>query len=956
MGFRPDPQQTEAPAVGRFRPDAAPVKLGPSPAAVDAPNILGNDRMQELSANPVAPLKGAAPLDATAEDRVQAGASGINEGAAGLAGLPMDTMLNIWDLGKAAIGTLQGEMTGGPPSDMFDPADRSGVPLSGQWNADRLNDIGVETQARRPDDTASRYIHAGATGVPGALAGGGGVANTVRQVAAGVAPGVAYEGVGDLGGSQGQQSLIANALGIAGGHAASIPAKGPKAPADPITAEKRQVAQDIRSNNIKLTPKEHSKLTGDKNYGGRLLQAIGGDTKVSGDMATVNQSVINDIGRKAVGANTLTEKGLKPVKDTGNAVYSEMSKLGAVSPTPELSAAIEKARGSAAKSTERNVDIDKLVDATLSQIGGSGPSNLTSDQIVTKVRELRRDSQNNFKGEGEKRPTVQKEALGGAQRQIADALDDFLEYHAATAGKPELAEKYKANRVRLAKVGTVEQATEAGNLNAKQLKDAKQKGAGLTGKLGDLATANEFAPQSTAPNANEALLDAPGRNLDILELPVAALQNLARHVGVNKILQSDWYQNKLGQGGAQHQYDYDPNPDAFPARAPEPTPEPAPPAPPSIDFAGELGLAPDSGPRDALPGGNRLAQPDRVLAPLEELAGPFESLDLAENAATGPLGKGGRRSDPNAIDFEEALGTTGPYQPFKGGVEYSQSLNPRTEHPRIGNSVNEADDLSIAPDAPTGPQDQMPPKPRGKPRQGGAPREPKPRPATAAPAAPAEAPADVQSLGALIDEMLSASTRNRNRQQTMEQPAQQQQAQAQAQGVVPGTNFAGALGIADDVDHFPDRYKTPTAKRISESPEEGYIAYEPKDGRRQINDAYVKDEARGKGLGQKNLVKAAKEAEAAGEALDSDVSITPAQARAYLSAQKKGLIDFEIADQKAWDEALAAGTNIKAGGQPVVKNIKALKPTLARRLQNTRDEGEKAIAKASHDIDEKHKK
>jgi hypothetical protein len=146
--------------------------------------------------------------------------------------------------------------------------------------------------------------------------------------------------------------------------------------------------------------------------------------------------------------------------------------------------------------------------------------------------------------------------------------------------------------------------------------------------------------------------------------------------------------------------------------------------------------------------------------------------------------------------------------------------------------------------------------------------------------------------------------------------------------VVPGTNFADELGLTPDkgpAEPFADRYLVPGSKRTGVSPKEGYIAYASKNGRRQINDAFVKEDARGKGLGQKNLVKAAEEAEEAGEALDSDVSVTAAQARAYIKARDKGLIEFDITDQKAWDAGLENGNIIKAGGQPVVKNIRPAK-------------------------------
>lgn len=100
-----------------------------------------------------------APKPATAGQRARAVASGGWSGVAGFAGLPVDTALNVWDLGKAGIGTAQGLVTGKPPSAAFDPSDRSQYPLSSDWIKNQMNKGGIQTAVERPDDTASRWIH-----------------------------------------------------------------------------------------------------------------------------------------------------------------------------------------------------------------------------------------------------------------------------------------------------------------------------------------------------------------------------------------------------------------------------------------------------------------------------------------------------------------------------------------------------------------------------------------------------------------------------------------------------------------------------------------------------------------------------------------------------------------------------------------------------------------------------
>jgi predicted GNAT family acetyltransferase len=871
MGFKPDPQ----PAAGRFVPE--------SPAAAGADDILGNARMKELSAGTAAPFK---PLDVQKPDYADRVKDSVNRGGDIAMKNPLSVVPGIAEAGLNAA-----------------TAGVSLVPGTIDTFLGRLGLTDPQNPTNDLQTAKNKYTYEPRTDYGKAAS---------EELATAMSPVGDYVlgPISDYGGAAAKwltgseqvgndvsaslPDLLGMALGARGKNAA-LDAKMPKPVVESgAVPEGKAKLAEIRKQGIKVTPKEASKITGDKNIFGRALQAIGGDAKISKDIAAKNTPVLNDMARKAVGAESITEKGLKPVKEAGNAVYTEMSSLGKVTPTPELTKAIESARETAGKSTKRNVDVDKFVDGVLAEFGGD----VDASQIVNRVRELRRDASNNLIGEGDKRPTIQQESLGAAQRKVADALDDSLEYHAALSGQPELAAKYKENRVRLAKAGTVEGASRAGNVNAKTLYEQKQKGAPLQGKLEQIADAHEWAPESTAPNASETLLDAPGRNVDVMELPVMALQAAARHLGVNKFIQSDFYQNMIGgKAGGPHLAEHDPNPNAFPPRQAQPPAPPPAPVPPQAapDFAGELGLAPDSS-YQTLPGNIPAPVNGRSLA-------DALGLQLVEDSTPAGVGPNALRNGPDEINFE-ALNPedVGPYR-----INTDPKLSDARPLAGVqrGRAVSDSGDLELLPDSPQGPYQELPPSP-GKPKQGGAPKQVAPKPAKAAPPAPEAPPEGLSELGAMIDEML------RTKRGQMENPAQQQQAQA--------PNFARELGVQSDA--FPDRYMVPGSKRVSVSPDEGYLAYEPKEGRRQINDAFVKEDARGKGLGQKNLVKAAQEALDAGEALDSDVSVTPAQARAYLSAQKKGLIDFDITDQKAWDEALANGTNIKAGGQPVVKNIR----------------------------------
>lgn len=731
MGFRPDPQPAASAPSGRFRPDPA---AKPRDPMNDAPLLPGEPGYDDPNVRPLSDAYEPGVIESISDYAKRVGAAGDKARQKRQPGAVLGLDLGTLEAGASAL-------TG-----MVAPAIASARGIIGGYEP---------TNEEIADATYSPRSESGQAQVE--------------------LLGELFSPLSDSGADVALAGMVPELPG-------ALP-HGPRAPkvktVKPPASEGHATLAEIRKQGIKVTPKEASQITGDKNLFGRALQAIGGETKVSQDMSAVNRPVINTMGRKAVGADSLTEKGLKPVKDAGNAVYNEMASLGKVTPTTELQAAIEKARGSATTSTKRNTDIDQFVDGVLAEFSSSEA--VDAGQVVNRVRELRRDAQNARKGEGDKRPTIQQEALGDAQRAVADALDDFLEYNAATAGKPELAERYKQNRTRLAKVGTVEQATRAGNLNAKQVYEQKQKGAPLTGKLDDIATAHEYAPQSTSGAAVESLMDAPGRNLSLMDLLLAAPQAAARHMGVNRFLQSDFYQNMIGgRQGGPHLADYDTNPDAWPPRIPQ-EPERI---PPSIDFAGELGLAPDV-PFESLPG--------NIPAPVSgrQLAGGPE-LQLVEDVTPAGVAPNALRNGPDEINFEAV--NPEDVAPYRVNTDMNLGDARPVSGVQRGAAVNMAGDLELMPDAPQGPYEQLPPKPRRRPVHGGPPREPTPKPAPAAPVAEAQLPEGLSELGALIDEMLS----------TPNPRAQAMGMQQQMQGpIVPGTTrVTGYRGVPEGVDPF----------------------------------------------------------------------------------------------------------------------------------------------------------
>lgn len=103
-----------------------------------------------------------APKPLSGEDAGLAATSGGYSGIANMAGLPVDTALNVADLTKAGMGLVQGAVTGKPPSDVFLPSDRSKYFGSSAYIKNKMGQAGAVTENPRPDSRAARWLNKGA--------------------------------------------------------------------------------------------------------------------------------------------------------------------------------------------------------------------------------------------------------------------------------------------------------------------------------------------------------------------------------------------------------------------------------------------------------------------------------------------------------------------------------------------------------------------------------------------------------------------------------------------------------------------------------------------------------------------------------------------------------------------------------------------------------------------------
>lgn len=202
-GFVLDPIKPAAPAA-----TASPAL--PSGAELPEGFVLDEPAANAPSAQPEAP----APQD---DDRTHLGRSflaGVQRGAIDLAGLPVDTVANVGDLVRAAIGT--GATAAGHPDLAPDIPDRSDIVGTSDWIASKLAKTGAQVAPSNPESGVDRAAFTFGRGASAAAAGppSAAVSNALR----GGVGAIAGQEIGEATGSP----ALAVAANLAAGRAPEI--------------------------------------------------------------------------------------------------------------------------------------------------------------------------------------------------------------------------------------------------------------------------------------------------------------------------------------------------------------------------------------------------------------------------------------------------------------------------------------------------------------------------------------------------------------------------------------------------------------------------------------------------------------------------------------------------------------------------------------------------------------
>jgi len=227
----------------------------------------------------------------------------------------------------------------------------------------------------------------------------------------------------------------------------------------------------------------------------KTMQSWAGKARVDRTFAEKNEAAIDRLAKRDIGLNehaSLDEETIDELRDHHNLAYRKLASLGAIKAdtkyVKDVLAAGDRfsTRPTSFGGQARFPAIAQEKDAYL-------VNEFTADHAITAVRQLRQLSRANLRNYD-----VDKNALGYAQRQIANAIEDQMERVAVASGKPEIMNAVRNARVQLAKIANVEDSLGAGgHVNASQLVRMLDKGAPLDGDLLTIARVARDFPEAT---------------------------------------------------------------------------------------------------------------------------------------------------------------------------------------------------------------------------------------------------------------------------------------------------------------------------------------------------------------------------------------------------------------------------------------------------------------------------
>lgn len=329
----------------------------------------------------------------TAGERVEATKGGVNRGIAGLAGLPVDTVENIINLGLAAYGSTKQAITGEPG-----PEPLHGSFGGSEYLANKAQQAGINTQNPRPDDAASRMLNTAGVIAGGSMVPGGGIRNTAAAAAGGAVAGEVlgpqYAGVGAM-------------VPAAASQAASA--------AKAVIANPQTVQKNIDTFKIAGTSPDVAQAT-DSNFFRGLTNVVGrvpGGQGVIAKFRELEQKALGKSAETGVSAETAGRSVQKGI--TGEGGFLERTKEEWTNLDNAVAAKVPKGAATAPSNTVKA--LDELTTPVV------GAEKTTGSLVNPKLAEIKENLSADLKANNGQIPF---EALRALRSKVGSMLDESL--------------------------------------------------------------------------------------------------------------------------------------------------------------------------------------------------------------------------------------------------------------------------------------------------------------------------------------------------------------------------------------------------------------------------------------------------------------------------------------------------------------------------------------------------
>lgn len=250
----------------------------------------------------------------------------------------------------------------------------------------------------------------------------------------------------------------------------------------------------------------------------RAVEGLSGKIATQQAAAIKNQAVTNALAKAELGLAddaALTPATLKQIREQAGLAYRAVSGAGRITTDMQYLDDLAKLAQSVDDVAKDFPDADVGASDKIRKLVDS----LLRDQYDAKaatayIKKLREQASGNLSWQNAADP--EKKALGFAQRQAAEVLDDMVARHLDSVGMTDAAENYAKARVLIAKTYSVENALKGGNVNAAKLAAQMGKKKPLSGGLATAARmADEFPaamaiPKGSPVSALDALVGVGG--------------------------------------------------------------------------------------------------------------------------------------------------------------------------------------------------------------------------------------------------------------------------------------------------------------------------------------------------------------------------------------------------------------------------------------------------------------